>query len=216
MAEIRSGLRHMLALPMVYDLFQKMLGAYAWRTRVVENMVQPHLKNGSRIIDIGCGTCDVLHHLPDNIDYHGFDRNEFYISAARRKFQGRRAVFECRSVGDDPLGLKPFDVALAFGLVHHLDDPEVIALLRTARSLLAPHGMLFLLDPLFTPKQSRTARFVVSKDRGRNIRTAEGYEALCCREFPFVRTAVDLNPLRIPYTGIVITCSIAPLPSPLQ
>lgn len=206
----------MLALPRVYDGFQRMLGAYAWRTRVIESVVKPHLKPEARVIDIGCGTCDVLRHLPADIDYHGFDRNESYISAARKEFHGRRAIFECRSVGDDPLGLKPFDVALAFGLVHHLDDPEVIALLRTARGLLKPQGILFLLDPLFTPRQSRAARFVVSKDRGRNIRTVEGYVALCGQEFPVVQTAVDMDPLRIPYTGIVITCSAVPLPGSTQ
>jgi len=43
---------------------------------------------------------------------------------------------------------------------------EVLALLRTAKGRLAPDGLLFLLDPLFAPGQSRAARFVVSKDRG--------------------------------------------------
>ena len=43
---------------------------------------------------------------------------------------------------------------------------EVLALLRTAKGLLAPDGLLFLLDPLFAPGQSRAARFLVSKDRG--------------------------------------------------
>ena len=61
---------------------------------------------------------------------------------------------------------------------------EVLALLRTAKGLLAPDGVLFLLDPLFAPGQSRAARFLVSKDRGQNIRTEEGYAALCGREFP--------------------------------
>ena len=78
---------------------------------------------------------------------------------------------------------------------------EVLALLRTAKGLLAPDGVLFLLDPLFAPGQSRAARFLVSKDRGQNIRTEEGYAALCGREFPTVRTHVDASPLRIPIPG---------------
>jgi hypothetical protein len=56
---------------------------------------------------------------------------------------------------------------------------------------------------------SRAARFLVSKDRGQNIRTEEGYAALCGRESPTVRTHVDASPLLIHYTGIVITCSTA-------
>jgi hypothetical protein len=55
--------------------------------------------------------------------------------------------------------------------------------------------------------QSRLARFVVSSDRGRNVRTSEEYLRLCRQVFEDVRPFVDPDPIRIPYTGIVISCA---------
>jgi SAM-dependent methyltransferase len=211
MTEIREGIRGILARPAVYDLFQGLVGAYGWRAKVVKELISPRIKAGTRVMDIGCGTCDILRHLPENIDYHGYDRNGAYIESARRRFAGRRAIFECRSVGDDDaLGIPAFDVVLAFGLMHHLEDGEVSSLLRTAKKLLVPGGVLFLLDPVFTAEQSGLAKFIISKDRGRNVRTADAYLSLCDREFDHVKRQIDDRPLLIPYTGIVITCSMAP------
>jgi SAM-dependent methyltransferase len=208
MAEIRSGVRHLLARPRLYDWFQHLVGANAWRRRFVRDFVLPVLRRGDRVIDIGCGTGDLLEHLPRDLSYVGFDRNEAYVAAARKRFAGRDARFECRSVEPGSAAGEPaFDVALAIGLMHHLDDAEAVVLLEAARGALKPSGFLFLLDPVLVPEQSRLARFVVGKDRGQNVRTLEASLALCGRVFPFVRHSVDLRPILIPYTGIVITCS---------
>jgi SAM-dependent methyltransferase len=208
MAEIRSGVRHLLARPLLYDLFQRLVGANAWRRNFVRVFVLPELRKGARIIDIGCGTGDLLQHLPADISYVGFDRNEAYIVAARKRFAGRDARFECKSVEPGSVAHeRAFDVALAIGLMHHLDDAEALVLLESAKGALTDAGFLFLLDPVLVAEQSRLARFVVSKDRGQNVRTLEANLDLCRRVFPFVRYSVDMHPILIPYTGIVITCS---------
>lgn len=208
MAEIRSGVRHLLARPRVYDLFQHAVGAYAWRRNFIRDFVRPVLRPGSSVIDIGCGTGDILRFLPDDVAYTGFDRNEAYIAAARERFANRAATFECKAVapGQTAAG-GDYDVALAVGLMHHLEDAEALELLRAARGALKPGGFLFLLDPVLVPEQSPLARYVVSKDRGQNVRTLDASLALCRQVFAFVRHRVDLRPIRIPYTGIVITCS---------
>ncbi|MGZ5066530.1 MAG: class I SAM-dependent methyltransferase [Usitatibacter sp.] len=208
MAEIRSGVRHLLARPRIYDWFQHAVGAYAWRRNFVRDFVEPVLREGSRVIDIGCGTGDILRFLPRGVSYAGFDRNEAYIAAARERFAGRGASFECREVGPGRGAQSgDFDVALAIGLMHHLDDDEAFALLRSAKGALRDGGVLFLLDPVLVPEQSRLARYVVRKDRGQNVRTLEATLELCGRVFPFVRHSVDLHPIRIPYTGVIVTCS---------
>jgi SAM-dependent methyltransferase len=213
MAEIRSGLRHLLARPRLYDLFQHLVGASAWRRNFVRDFVLPVLRKGERVVDIGCGTGDLLQYLPADISYVGFDRNEAYIAAARMRFAGRDARFECRSVEPGSGANEPaFDVALAIGLMHHLDDAEAVVLLESAKGVLTDAGFLFLLDPVLVAGQSRLARFVVSKDRGQNVRTLEANLELCRRVFPFVRYSVDMRPILIPYTGIVITCSSKAFP----
>lgn len=209
MAEVNTGIRAMLAHPMVYDSFQTLVGAYSWRFRVLRDIVLPSVLPNSKILDIGCGTCKILEHLPDSVEYHGYDRNEAYISYARKRFTGRNAKFECRAVGSDSNCHDRYDIALAFGLAHHLEDMEVRKLIRDIRNLLAPGGKLFLLDPVYCQEQSQLARYVVSRDRGRNVRTREEYLKLYQSEFPSVSTHLDLHPLRIPYTGITVSCSVA-------
>lgn len=208
MAEIRNGLRHFLARPKLYDGFQHLVGAYSWRRKVINDLVAPILTVGDRFIDIGCGTGDILQCLPHDVSYFGFDRNPAYIEAARSRFFDRDARFECESVGQESSENYPkFDVAIAFGLMHHLDDADVIKLLQTARNVLTEEGVLFLLDPVFVSSQSKLARFIVSKDRGQNVRTLDGYRELCKRVFSCVEYRIDMRPMLIPYTGIVITCS---------
>ena len=213
MAEIRSGLRHVLAKPIVHDLFQHLVGAYAWRRKFIAHFVSPIIKAGDKVIDIGCGTGELLRYLPANISYYGFDRNPDYIEAARKHFSGRNAIFECKSVDHDMGSQYPkFDIALAIGLMHHLDDSEATMMLHSARNILSANGSLFLLDPTFTPEQSKLSRFIVSKDRGQNIRTPEGCIKLCAEVFPEVQCSVDMQPLWIPYAGVVIRCSAEKLP----
>lgn len=210
MAEIRAGLRHLLARPRLYDWFQQVVGATAWRARFVRDFVRPVLRGRERVIDIGCGTGDLLQFLPTDVSYVGYDRNEAYIAAARERFAGRDARFECRALEPASKHEHAFDIALAIGLMHHLDDAEALILLESARAALSDTGLLFLLDPVLVAGQSRLARFVVSQDRGQNVRTAEAALELCRRVFPFVRHSVDMDPITIPYTGIVITCSAQP------
>ncbi len=193
MAEVSTGIRAILAHPLVYDSFQTLVGAYSWRFRVIRDFVLPSVLPHQRVLDIGCGTCKILEHLPESVEYHGYDRNEAYISYARKRFAGRNARFECRSVGSDSECKHRYDIALAFGLAHHLEDSEVRTLIRDIRNLLTPGGRLFLLDPVYCREQSRLARYVVSRDRGKNVRTQEEYLRLYQSEFPNVSTHLDFN-----------------------
>src|SRR5262249_60326846 len=95
--------------------------------------------------------------------------------AARRRFGGR-AEFHCARAGEKSLeGQAEFDIVLALGILHHLDDPEALHLFRLAKQVLEPAGRLFTLDGCYVPNQSRVARWLLSKDRGKNVRTADEY-----------------------------------------
>jgi SAM-dependent methyltransferase len=215
MAEVQSGIRHFLARPFVYDFFQHAVGAYAWRRRVLRRLVHPLLKKGDRLIDIGCGTAEILNYLPQDITYFGFDRNQRYIDAARERFSKRHAVFECESVGRGSGDKFPkFDVALAVGLIHHLDDADALAFLKDTKAVLKENGILVLpAEPLYAPEQSKLARYIVSKDRGQNVRDLESYLSLYRQVYEFVDFEIDRHPLHIPYTGVAVRCSAVRLPS---
>jgi SAM-dependent methyltransferase len=157
-------------------------------------------------LDIGCGPGDVLDYLP-NVDYLGLDLSPKYVESARVRF-GSRGRFLCKSVEEmvieEPAS---FDIVMANGVVHHLDDTSATHLYRMAHVALKPAGRFVTLDPAFAEGQSPLARILVGNDRGEFVRTSEGYAALASRVFPDVRVSVRHDLLRVPYTHAILECS---------
>lgn len=204
MAQITTGFRAVFSSPRIYDLAQNAVGAERSRAKLVRDHLRP--QGGQRILDIGCGTASILTHLPLDMAYVGVDLSQTYIDAAARQF-GSRGAFHCVDIGHAaPSSFADFDLVLANGLLHHLDDEDVHAMLQVARSALKPNGRLVTIDPCFDDAQSMLARFTIEHDRGRNVRTARAYEALARGVFRGVTTRVRSDMLRIPYTHAVLEC----------
>lgn len=202
MAQITNGVRALLSNPRVYSLFQLLMGARKFRVNFVSQYVRPF--PGMLILDIGCGPSDILEHLSD-INYWGFDISKPYIERARDAF-GTRGNFHCKKLHVDDLDLLPrFDVVLAIGLLHHLDDHVALGVLKLADQALKPGGRLVTVDPCLDPSQSLIARFLVRRDRGQNVRDKAGYEALALRVFRAPKVLVS-HQAWIPYTHCIIEC----------
>lgn len=209
MVEIRKGLRHILARPRVYDLFQTVVGANTWRKRVIEEFLSNKIPANGLIIDIGCGTSEIVSYLPDNVRYLGIDRNPSYIARAKERYRYRNAQFLCQELASGlPIEECKADAVLAIGIIHHLEDKECIDLFQMAKKTLRPGGFFLALDPVYHQPQSVIARYIISKDRGKSVRTTEQYLSLFAKEFAQVDYHIDEHPLRIPYTGIVTRCRV--------
>lgn len=204
MGQITSGARRVLSIPLLYDLFQDLVGASGIRIRWIRDFLQPF--PGARVLDIGCGTAEILRHLPGDLDYTGFDMSPAYIEAARRR-HGGRGRFTCAPVEafrDHGGADGGYDIAMAFGVLHHLDDAAARQVFQDARSALKPGGRMVTIDPTFVSGQGRLARFAVSRDRGRNVRYPEAYAALGEGHFSRIETTVLRGALRIPYDHTVL------------
>lgn len=205
MSQITTGIRSVLSLPGSYSLLQRLVGAERSRRILCKTYIQP--MPGERVLDIGCGTADILDHLPA-VDYSGFDLNPRYVASARRRF-GARGVFRCEDVGKAGFGGRDgFDLVLALAILHHLDDGEVVRLFQLAKNALRPGGRLVTFDSCYVPGQSRMARFLIDRDRGRNTRTEAGYRTLAEQVFPSVESHVRHDLLNIPYTHIILKCLV--------
>ena len=196
-----KAIYQLMTHPRVYLGIQRALGADRLRKLCLEEFVQP--QSGERILDIGCGPGYILEHLPA-VDYVGFDTEVKYIDYAKARYAGRGS-FYCEVLSTRHAEyFEPFDVALLFGLLHHLPDREADDLLGLTARCLKPGGRAVTLDPCFTPEQSIIARYVAQNDRGRFVRTANAYDALARAHFIDVSAVTVHNVCRIPSTERIL------------
>lgn len=202
MAQITTGLRSILSLPAAYDLLMDTIGANKLRKIWIEQYIRP--RPNHRILDVGCGTGAGVAFLPRDVSYFGIDLSPDYIASAQRQY-GERARFQ---VGDvNSLAFEPveaFDVVTAVGLLHHLDDDEVRRLATSVHGLLKSNGRFLTIDNCITPGQSPLARALILRDRGRNVRAPEEYQAIIQDVFARVTSEVRHDLLRIPYSHVII------------
>lgn len=200
--EKKSGIHALLSSAVIYNLFQRLVGAEAVRREVVARFIRP--RPGDRVFDIGCGTGEWYPFLGP-VNYEGIDASADYITSAQRKFPTGR--FTCARIELRPAdSTSAVDIAIAIGVLHHLSDKESAHLVRVGAAALKKGGRFITLDPCFDMSQSAWARFIIRRDRGKNIRTVAGYTALASPVFSAVQPTLWLDPLRIPYTYCVLEC----------
>lgn len=195
--------RALLGHAFAYGLHSRLAASELRKRDFVSRFLR--LGDGDRVLDIGCGTAALLAYMPGVI-YVGFDINERYIDSARKRY-GSRGRFHHRALTAElAQGLAPFDVAMAIGVLHHLDDLESETLFRVARDSLRAGGRLVTCDGAFVPGQSPIASVLLRLDRGKYVRSPQGYETIARRVFTQVESSVhhDLN--SFPYTHCVLTC----------
>lgn len=201
MDHLSTGIYRILERASVYERLQGLLGAQAARKRFVEEFLRPF--PGARVLDIGCGTASLLDDLPPDVQYTGYDLNPRYIAEAERRY-GSRGRFFLAEVGDEPPFEGSFDFVVAKGVLHHLNDADADRLIRDARGHLREGGCLVTSDPVFHPGQSRIARFLISRDRGRRVRTPEGYRALVTARFFELEERLFTDLLTVPYSHFIV------------
>jgi SAM-dependent methyltransferase len=197
------SLRSVLAKPEAYQFWWNLVGGSAWAEELVTKYIHPD--STARILDIGCGPGTLLHYLPQS-GYLGFDLSPEYIALARKRFP--EAHFVCERVSKFSLAEQHgFDVVLAIGIVHHLDDAEAVQLFQIAFDALKPGGKLITVDGVYTDRQSKVARWLLSRDRGEYVRKEQEYIRLASQVFGAVVPSVRHDLLRIPYTHLILNCT---------
>jgi SAM-dependent methyltransferase len=197
-----SQLHRLLGMPRVYRAFQKCLSGNSGAA-YVQSFIRPSA--GDRILDIGCGPAGILALLPD-VQYTGIDLSPDYIAHARAHF-GLRGTFVCQSVADAAVESPgSYDIVMAIGLLHHLDDTEALKVFEMARLALKPMGRFMSLDGCWVDGQSTFARLLLRMDRGAFIRSEKALVAIASRVFPLVDARIHHDLLRVPYTHITLEC----------
>jgi SAM-dependent methyltransferase len=145
--------------------------------KAIRAVIRRHLRAGQglRTLDLGCGPgafADVF----DGDDYVGADLNARYIDHARHHRKGTFLVSDARMV-DLPDGR--FDQVLIFGLLHHLSDADVRAVLAEARRLLVPGGRILAIEDIpAISKLNLIGHLIHNIENGEFIRPPEQYRRL--------------------------------------
>ena len=189
--------------PLTYWTYQRIVGGDRARRYFIQKNVKP--KQGLKILDIGCGPGNILEYLPE-VNYYGVDIDQNYIDAANKKYKDK-GVFECSNL-DEYAVSEPgsFDLVIAVGVIHHLNDDIAIKLFKIAKNALRPDGHLMTFDGCYVDNQNYIARFLLKKDRGKFVRDRKKYEYLAKTSFSSIKTIIDETYFRVPYTSIIMEC----------
>jgi SAM-dependent methyltransferase len=202
-----SGLKALLTKPWVYRLFKALIGSAEAQRWVMDNFFK--IESGQKVVDIGCGPGMIVDMLPNGTKYVGFDISNQYIEYAWRKYSEKSDIkFIVGEPGefvlDTPSEMRDADLVIINGVLHHLDAQQATTALQLAKKALKPTGRLVCVENCFLLRQSSIARWIISRDRGRNVRTEPEWKALVASVFPRFDTYILTGHIRIPYTHIII------------
>ncbi|MBU4332457.1 methyltransferase domain-containing protein [Patescibacteria group bacterium] len=178
-----TSLRDFLAdRPAIFAYLRKMLELGFIKQKAIVREVFG--AGGGKVLDIGCGTGEFAS-LFSNFDYYGIDIFSNYVEYARRKNKGKFFVMDATKL---KFGDEIFDEILIMAVLHHLDDPDVIAVLREAKRVLRPGGKLLIMeDARIKEYENSFIRLAQNFDKGGFIRKPEEYKNIILDFFKIVR-----------------------------
>jgi ubiquinone/menaquinone biosynthesis C-methylase UbiE len=201
MSQKESGLYQLLNTGNFYNLIQDIIGRQKAWDYVINRFIVP--ENDNQLLDIGCGTADILNFLPESVSYTGFDFNEKYINTAKKRY-GNKGKFILKRVDEyifSPEEKEQFDIVIVIGVLHHLSLEENINLLEIAHWYLKKGGRICIIEPVYHENQHWFSKFIISLDRGKNVMNSKGYENLFEQFGKFSKIEYQL---RIPYSRYFI------------
>ncbi len=131
-----------------YDPIQRLMGGDAAKQQLIE---QADLQPGQRVVDVGCGTGDLLVLIvkrhPD-VEVIGLDPDPKALARARRKLDRAGLAAQLDQGFSDELPYQDGSLHRVFSsfMFHHLGSDEKAKTLVEIRRVLAPSGRLHLLD----------------------------------------------------------------------
>lgn len=179
--EINSGWRFLLSKGLFYQLVQFVFSERRSKELILKEFIEP-VGNGCNVLDIGCGPGNLAHFLPADINYIGFDVNSEYIQRAQVSFkENGNITFICspteQMVNNSKLPDNSVDVAIIHGVFHHVSDSVALEMLELAKAKLKKGGRMVVLEPVWYKGQSPFRKWVMTLDRGKNIKTEEAWSA---------------------------------------
>jgi len=164
--------------PKIFIFLRKILeNNFKNQKKVIEKYFSP---NSEKIIlDLGCGTGEFSVFF-NPATYTGVDIEKNYIDFARKNYQGSFSVEDATNLSFEN---DYFDGVAILGVLHHLDDIKCREIFAQIKRVLKPSGTILIMEDVDGPEDSFFTRLIHSYDKGKHIRTEEGYTKLVSAEF---------------------------------
>lgn len=202
MSQRLNIIHNLLSSPFIYSSFQKLMKGDKIRKKILKNEIK---KRKPYILDIGCGLGDSLDYI-NNPVYYGYDISKKYIDYAKKKYKTKGKFLRRNFTQKEIKNLPKFDYILLLGILHHLTNSQIIDLFKLIKKVLKKKGKIITLDPIYEDKQNFFKKFLISYDRGKNIKTKKKYIKLVGYYFKYIKTKI-YNQSFVPYTWFTMTCN---------
>lgn len=191
-----------------YNVFDMVVGKLGYSRAKLFAKYCPYTP-GMRVLDLGCGPGTATKFFQAEV-YLGIDTSVQYIEAAKRDYPLHQ--FDCCDFGSSYQVVRRehgrFDLVIAMGLLHHLDDRTAREYIAYCRKIINPGGILVTFDGCLYLGQSKIRRRVVLSDRGKFIRTEEGYLDLFKNQGFKALGKIEEDILLIPHSMLAITARV--------
>jgi ubiquinone/menaquinone biosynthesis C-methylase UbiE len=189
-------------MPVPYRIFQNIVATKKGK-KILFDLI--HSSPANSILDFGCGTGHLGKEFI-NSEYLGIEPLRSCVEIALKNKSDIKHSFV---VGDEKsLQALPdgkFDLILAIGVLHHIDDSVAKIFIKESCRLLKNGGKMVTLDPHFFIGQSSVSKFVINQDRGKNIRTKEKINQLLEEHYSNIVVREYSGLIRIPYDHVSFT-----------
>jgi ubiquinone/menaquinone biosynthesis C-methylase UbiE len=165
-----------LKFPKLFDLWLKFNNPF--KAAIIKENIRLD-GNPKKLLEIGCGTGNLAMIFPKEC-YIGVDIDSGYIEYARKKFDrnflvmpGEKLTFKDNS----------FDYILLSSVLHHMDDELCKAVFKECSRVIKKDGRVVILEPEKPPLTAPVDYVLCKLDRGKFIRSKEGYTDLFIKHF---------------------------------
>jgi SAM-dependent methyltransferase len=202
MSQKTNGIYKILSFFLFYRLTQRIMSGVSFRSNFVKNFIK---NKNNYILDIGCGTADILESIPNNY-YYGFDISKNYINYAKNKFLNNSHHFFAEKFNQKAIKKLPkFDFVILFGILHHLSNIEINDLFFNVKKVLKKSGVILIVDPVLIKKQNFISKLLIKLDRGKNIKNFNEYNKTLKKHFKKITYKITHQKF-IPYTWYSAAC----------
>ncbi len=202
MSQRTSSIYNFINNPLVYKIIQKIMSGTSLRKKIIKANIK---KKNLNILDIGCGPAEVIDYIP-GCKYYGYDIDKRSIEYAKKKYSNKNYHFFCKKFHNKEIKKLPmFDFVILFGILHHLNNKQANNVLALCKKKMKKNSKLLTEDPIFVNNQNFVARFLISKDRGNNVRKEKEYLKLLKLHFKNLKSKVS-HQFFIPYTWFTTIC----------